>query len=343
MEPVQEPSYESQPGGAISPEKTAIAYPPKFQKTEAPVNVWVKSIGSLALYLILGYYIFHSFTMLLIITSIVVIHELGHFFAMKLFRYKDLGIFFIPLLGAYVSGTKREVSQRESAIILLAGPLPGIALGILFYLLWQQDDSLALAGISYYQVSMLFILLNLINLLPIYPLDGGQLLNRVFLDEESWVSKIFVVLSAGLMIWVAWSLYQSSGQPFYFILFLFPLMILTRLQTDKKFTAIEKKIEEAGINADVAYEDLKDEDYWRIRNILVEGHSAFKDIAPAPPYEYSPKEEKVMTTIQSLLHRHLIQDVSLVGKLFILLICLTAFASPWLLKMDMSFFNRFGL
>lgn len=195
MEPVQEPSYESQPGGAVSPEETAIVYPPKFQKLEAPANVWVKSIGSLALYLILGYYIFHSFTMLLIITSIVVIHELGHFFAMKLFRYKDLGIFFIPLLGAYVSGTKREVSQRESAIILLAGPLPGIGLGILFYLLWQQDDSLALAGISYYQVSMLFILLNLINLLPIYPLDGGQLLNRVFLDEESWVSKIFVVLS----------------------------------------------------------------------------------------------------------------------------------------------------
>ena len=35
------------------------------------------------------------------------------------------------MLGAYASGTKREVSQKQSAIILLAGPLPGIIAGIL--------------------------------------------------------------------------------------------------------------------------------------------------------------------------------------------------------------------
>src|SRR5215510_10637063 len=90
-----------------------IVYAPKYEKTDAPGNVWTKSIMSLGLYLLIGYYIFHSFDMLLLITGIVVFHELGHFFAMKYFRYKDLGIFFIPLLGAYVSGTKREVSQKE--------------------------------------------------------------------------------------------------------------------------------------------------------------------------------------------------------------------------------------
>jgi hypothetical protein len=73
--------------------------------------------------------------MLLLITAIVGFHEMGHFIAMKAFRYKDLGIFFIPLLGAYVSGSKREVSQKESAIILLAGPLPGIVLGAVFFYL----------------------------------------------------------------------------------------------------------------------------------------------------------------------------------------------------------------
>ena len=57
-----------------------LVYPPKFQKQEQPANVWMRSIISLALYLVLGYYIFHSFTMLLIITAIVMFHELGHFF-----------------------------------------------------------------------------------------------------------------------------------------------------------------------------------------------------------------------------------------------------------------------
>jgi stage IV sporulation protein FB len=49
-----------------------------------------------------------------------------------------------------------------------------------------------------------------------------------------------------------------------------------------------------------------------------------------------------MLSIQNLLHRHLIQDVSFGGKLFILVICVAAFAAPWLLNMDLSFFSRFG-
>src|ERR1700741_2716854 len=81
-----------------------VVYPPKYEKEDRSANVWIKSIISLGLYLFLGYYIFHSFQMLLLITGIVLFHELGHFFAMKFFRDKDLGIFFIPLLGAYVSG-----------------------------------------------------------------------------------------------------------------------------------------------------------------------------------------------------------------------------------------------
>ena len=118
-----------------SPNEAIVIVLPKPSEAEpkSAVNIWTRSATSLALYLLLGYYIFHSFEFLLLITAIVVFHELGHFFAMKAFRYKDLGIFFIPLLGAYVSGKKREVSQKESAIILLAGPLPGIILGISLY------------------------------------------------------------------------------------------------------------------------------------------------------------------------------------------------------------------
>jgi len=139
MDQFQEPSHEQPLPEQNSAVEPPFIYPPKFQKPEQPSNVWIKSIVSLALYLVLGYYIFHSFTMLLLITAIVIFHELGHFFAMKFFRYKDLGIFFIPLLGAYVSGSKREVSQKESSIILLAGPIPGIILGIVFYFLYNYN------------------------------------------------------------------------------------------------------------------------------------------------------------------------------------------------------------
>lgn len=314
----------------------AFVYPPKYEKQDRTSNIWLKSFISLAAYLVLGYYIFPSYKILLLITAIVMIHELGHFFAMKFFRYNDLGIFFIPLLGAYVSGTKREVSQKQSAIILLAGPLPGIIIGIILYLLDQNSSGYYLFDISYSRIGLLFIILNLINLFPVYPLDGGQLLNRVFLDEESIWSKVFIFLSVGLMCWVAIKI------PFYALL-IFPAMMLLRLFGEKKITNIEKRIESEGIHTDLEYENLPDEDYWKIRNILIEEHAAFKDVEKAPPFKYSHKEEKIMTMIQGLLHRHLIQDVSIVGKIFIFLIWAAAIASPWLLQLDMSFFKRFGL
>lgn len=323
------------------PEETAPAgYPPKYMPETGKEQIWLRSVLSLAAYLVMGYYFFPGYKTLLVITIIVMIHELGHFIAMKAYRYNELGIFFIPLLGAYVSGNKREVSQKQSAVILLAGPLPGILIGTLLYLL-DQEQQLYFLQLSLSKIGILFILLNLLNLLPVYPLDGGQLLNRVFLDEESIWSRIFVMLSTGLFALFAWNMYRNSGNPFYFILLFFPLMIVLRSWGDKKMNSIEKKIEEAGINADVEYDDLPDADYWKIRNILIEEHPSFSTVMPAPPYQYCEKEDKIMATIQGLLHRHLIQDLNLAGKLLIFLIWAAGIATPWLLDIDLSLLNRF--
>lgn len=327
---------EQEPYMPVATGDTAV-FPEKYQAAEEQPNIWLKSVTSLAIYLLLGYYIFPSYKILLLITAIVLIHEMGHFLAMKFFRYNELGIFFIPLLGAYVSGTKREVSQLQSAIILLAGPLPGILIGILCYYLYQHNPDISPFGLDLGQVSRFFLLLNLINLFPIYPLDGGQLLNRVFLDEESIWSKIFIFLSTALLAWFAWSMYHLSGNSMYFLLLFFPVMIIVRSFGDSKLGSIEKKIEEAGINADTEYEDLPDEDYWKIRNILIAEHPSFKDVPPAPPYVFCDKEDKIMSTIQSLLHRHLIQDVSIAGKFLIFLIWAAGIASPWLIRMQFWF------
>src|SRR5688500_14960340 len=145
FDPSQKTSNEDE---NIPPLEEPVIYPPKYRRRERAASIWFRSITSLAVYLALGYFLFKRWEILLLITAIVMIHELGHFFAMKYFKYKDLGIFFIPLLGAYVSGTKREVSQKESAIILLAGPLPGIILGIIFFLLYQKDPSLSIGQIG---------------------------------------------------------------------------------------------------------------------------------------------------------------------------------------------------
>ena len=100
-------------------------------------------------------------------------------------------------------------------------------------------------------------------------------------------------------------------------------------------------MEEEGIDLNCDYEELKDEDYWKARNILVAHHSSFKTIPPAPPYEYDHNEEKIMTAIQGMLHRHLIQDLSIAGKIIILLIWVAAIAAPFILEMEMRLFSQF--
>ena len=331
MEHTEPVSENAQPAVAAN---AHVVYPPKYLPAANNTNIWIKSIISLALYLVLGYFIFPDVKILILITIVVLIHELGHFLAMKYFGYKDLGMFFILLLGAYVSGTKKEISQRESAIILLAGPLPGIIIGLLLQIPIGHQPHAVFAGVPLQYISLLFVFLNIINLLPIYPLDGGQLLNRVFLNENETISRIFILISIVVICWFVW----KHNFPF---LLIFPVMMVARMFGEKQQNRLEQKVECSGINTNIDYEELPDKDYWEIRKIVIEEIQLFKDITPGPPFEYSHKEEKIMNVIQNLMHRYLIQDVSVLGKLLIFIIWVLAAASPWLFKMNLSFFNQF--
>ena len=300
---------------------------PVLEEPRSNRYVWLKSLGSLAFFLIIGYFFFKDLTWILVLTGVVVFHELGHFIAMKIYKYQDLGMFFIPLLGAYVSGKKQEVSQKQSAIILLAGPVPGIFLGVILHYLSIQFDMYFLEKIAW-----ILIFLNVLNLLPVYPLDGGQLLHRLFLDDYNILGKIFVILSVVFMSWVA----ITSG--FYFLL-LFPFMMVSRMIGDLQHERVEKKIEAEGIDLMKSYEELTPEEYWKIRNALIRYYPQFKDVNPSPPYTISPKEDQIITTIQGLLQRSLIQDLSLTGKFIILVIWVGFFLAPFVIKNPfMSFF-----
>ena len=296
---------------------------PELEEPKTKINVWLKSVLSLALFVALWYFVFGlDWVKLVVITAIILFHELGHFFAMKKFKYNDLGIFFIPFLGAYVSGSKQEVSQKQSAIILLAGPVPGIILGILFLLIPGNDEIMFFSTVSLNEIAKWSILLNLLNLLPIYPLDGGQLLHRLFLDSSQIIGRIFLIASAALLTLIAIS---TEIYP----LLIFPFMMITRLIREMQHERIEKKIEAEGIDLVKTYEQITAEEYWRTRNVLIKHYPQLRDVKPSPPYEISPKEDQIITIIQGLLQRNIIQDLSLAGKFLILVIWVGCFATSF--------------
>jgi hypothetical protein len=109
----------------------------------------------------------------------------------------------------------------------------------------------------------------------------------------------------------------------FYALLLFPLLLLWRTRKDRTLKKIEERIEASGINIDMDYEELPDEDYWKIRAILIELHPRFASVDPSTR-SYDSKEEAVQAMVSSLLQRKLIMDLSLSKKIMIATLWMSA-------------------
>jgi Zn-dependent protease len=109
-----------------------------------------------------------------IILGMLVIHEGGHLRCMKHYGMKTRGIYLIPLLGAAAVAEDNFPSRRAEATIALAGPLTGAVLaagtGLLYFATRNGGFAAAAAWIA---------LINLFNLLPVVPLDGGRVVKSI--------------------------------------------------------------------------------------------------------------------------------------------------------------------
>jgi Zn-dependent protease len=104
--------------------------------------------------------------------GMIFIHELGHVGAAKLRGFKTSAPVFIPFLGALIM--MADMGDRDDeAYVGIGGPLIGglAALGLLVPVLLLKNPPAILVGLCY---TALFI--NLFNLIPVRPLDGGRIL-----------------------------------------------------------------------------------------------------------------------------------------------------------------------
>ena len=138
---------------------------------------------------------FMSWGTAVMIVSVLLIHELGHFFAMKLFRYRNTKMFFIPFFGAAVSGQHYNVPGWKKVIVSLMGPVPGIWLGIALGIAGIITDQRGLLNFS-----LMMLLLNGFNLIPLLPLDGGWVLHTVLFSHHSLLDIAFRVLAAACLL-----------------------------------------------------------------------------------------------------------------------------------------------
>ncbi|HEU0050962.1 MAG TPA: site-2 protease family protein [Patescibacteria group bacterium] len=106
---------------------------------------------------------------------VLFVHEMGHVIAMSQKGHKALAPVFIPMLGAVVFAPK-FTSRDEEAYVGFGGPLAGAVISLLVFVLWA-----ILPGNDHFLLVVSFIstFINLFNLLPIRPLDGGRVTQAV--------------------------------------------------------------------------------------------------------------------------------------------------------------------
>lgn len=116
---------------------------------------------------------------IVLIIVVLAVHEIGHLLMMKAFGYKDVKMFFIPLFGAAVTGEAFEPSGTRKALVSLAGPVPGLLLGLIMVAIGMTRQSQILLRIAF-----LFIFINGLNLLPLYPFDGGRFFHDILFSRN---------------------------------------------------------------------------------------------------------------------------------------------------------------
>jgi Zn-dependent protease len=124
---------------------------------------------------------------------LIFVHEMGHYIAARR-RGLDVGLpTFIPFIGAWVQLKDRPHNAETEAYVGLGGPLLGTVASVVVFYLGLNQESVLLVAIAY---SGFF--LNLFNLIPLSPFDGGRI--TAVLGPRIWFLGVPILIGVYLYI-----------------------------------------------------------------------------------------------------------------------------------------------
>jgi Zn-dependent protease len=130
------------------------------------------------------------------IVAMLFIHEMGHYIAARQ-RGLRVGLpMFIPFAFAWVKLEDTPHDAETDAYIALAGPMLGTVGAIGCYFLARNNGTNWLLAVAY---TGFFI--NLINMIPLPPLDGGRI--TAVLSPRIWLLGVPII---GLLLWYHFSM-----------------------------------------------------------------------------------------------------------------------------------------
>ncbi|HEX7261381.1 MAG TPA: site-2 protease family protein, partial [Luteolibacter sp.] len=158
----------------------------------------------------------------------ILVHELGH--ALTARSFGAATSITLQAFGGFAAYAGVSMNRWQRFLITAAGPAIQIALGFAVLLLLRNLPELSNHGVYFLHVLMVISFFwAILNLLPVVPLDGGQMLDAALGPERIkitlWVTIVVAItVGAGMFLWdrdpifpiflgmFAWQAYQALQQ-----------------------------------------------------------------------------------------------------------------------------------
>lgn len=131
------------------------------------------------------------------------LHECGHLLALFI-AGGQLRCLRVGVLGAVMETDSRRLGYRQELLVVMAGPMVNLLLAAGAAVLLKANEQVSLfVGIN--------LVLGLYNLLPIFPLDGGQALYLLICWAAGpeagewavrWIGTVSALVAIGGLIWL---------------------------------------------------------------------------------------------------------------------------------------------
>jgi len=142
-----------------------------------------------------------SFQFALALIACLVFHEYGHIRAMKYFGMKTKGIYLIPFMGGLALSDEKINTRWQDVVISIMGPTFGLLMSIASLIAYHATGNVFFAGLAAFNA-----LLNLFNLLPILPLDGGHILKSISFSMNSIMDLVACAAGAAFGVYISYTL-----------------------------------------------------------------------------------------------------------------------------------------
>jgi Zn-dependent protease len=145
------------------------------------------TFGSMAVSVVAYGWLF-GFTFAIGFVALLLLHEMGHVIQLRREGIKASAPIFIPFLGAMIASKSLGKDAAAEARVGLAGPILGSIATLVPFGIWLATGSEFWRALAYFG-----FFLNLFNLMPVVPLDGGRAMAA--LSPAVWIAGL-----AGLIV-----------------------------------------------------------------------------------------------------------------------------------------------